>query len=369
MKLENGKVTPAQITFGAACFIQASSLLSSILIGVTDTDSWFAVVLGFIACIPIMLIFLGLIKTFPGKNLIEMNEIAFGRIIGTVASIIQILFFLTMVSLNLRDLNSFAKETIMDKTPDIVLMGTCIIVSSLAIRYGIETVMRYGFIFIVISSIVLILSILMSINNMDLNNFLPLLQKPAAKYVQGANIVLSVPFGELVVFLMIAPYVHDENRKFGRFFLGGYLLGGILYLLAVVRDTAVLGNTIVLFSMPAFETHRLIELFGALSRMEILFSSVLLLLLFYRITLLYYAVVLATAQIFRLKSYKPIIWTVGVIIIGYSFTLFTSNVQLAQTARRTGNILWQLLETVIPVLILICGVVKKRAKKNKEAEM
>ncbi len=367
MKLESGKITPAQLMFAAACFIQASSLLSAFLVGVTAADSWFAVILGILCCVPLLMIYIGLLKLFPGKNLVEINRLAYGKIIGPVASLLQIVFILTLASLNLRDLDVFVKQTIMDKTPDIVLMLCCILVSALAIHYGIEVVLRYGFMFILLSGFVLLISLLLAANQMDFNNFLPMLQMPPIKYVQGANIALSIPFGELFVFLMIAPYVHEKKRKFGRYFIGGFLLGGILFLLVVFRDTAVLGNTIGLFALPAFETLRLVSLLGAISRMEILFATVLIALLFFKVSVLYYAAVLAIAQIFNMKSYRPIILVTGILIIGYSFTLYPSNVQHANSGRETSTILWQLFETVIPFFALILGAVKKKIRKEVQA--
>ena len=367
MMLEKGKITPVQLMFATACFIQASSLLSAFLVGVTAADSWIAVILGIIACIPLLMIYIGLLKLYPGKNLVEINQLSYGKMIGTAVSLLQIVFILTLASLNLRDLDVFVKETIMDKTPDFVLMISCILVCALAIHYGIEVTLRYGFMFVLLSGFVLLISLVLAINLMDLNNFLPMFQLPPIKYVQGANVVLSIPFGELFIFLMIAPYVHEKNRKFGRYFVGGFLLGSILFLLVVFRDTAVLGNTMGLYALPAFETLRLITLFGSISRVEILFAAVLIALLFFKISVLYYALVLAVAQLFNMKSYRPIILVTGILIIGYSFTLYPSNVQHANSGRETSTILWQVFETVIPLFALILGAIKKKKRKDVQA--
>ena len=128
MKLETGKITPSQLMYTTACFLQASSLLSSFLVGVTAADSWIVVLLAIVACIPLLMIYIGLLKLYPGKNLVEINQLSYGKILGTIASLMQILFILTLASLNLRDLDVFVKQTIMDKTPDFVLMISCILV-------------------------------------------------------------------------------------------------------------------------------------------------------------------------------------------------------------------------------------------------
>ena len=367
MKLETDKITPSQLLFSTACFIQASSLLTAYLAGVTDYDSWFVVITGIVACMPLLLVYLGLMKLYPGKNLVEINDLALGKVLGKIASFLHILFFLTLATLNLRDLSLFVKQTIMDKTPDVILSAACVIVSAMAVRYGLKVVTRFAFIFITISVTVLGASLLFASGQMDLNNFLPALQKPPITYVQGTNVALSIPFGELVVFLMILPYVRARQKPIGRYFVGGFLLGSVMFLLVVFRDTAVLGNTLSLFALPAFETLRLINVFGTLSRLEILFAIVLVVLLFFKVSLLHYTTTLAAAQALGMKSYKPLAYVIGVLMIGYSFTLYPSNIQHASSGAETSTILWQLFEFLLPLLALVAGKIRKGKTKGAEA--
>ncbi len=367
MKLETGRITPSQMMFSAACFIQSSSLLSAFLTGVTGYDSWFAVAASIVVCLPILMVYLGLAKMYPGKNLMEINDLAFGKIIGKAASFLHILFFLTLTALNLRDISLFVQQTIMDKTPAIVLSIACILVSAMAVRNGLQVVTRFAFLFITISIAVLGSSLLFASDLMDLDNFLPMLQQPVKTYVQGTNIALSIPFGELVVFLMILPYVREKQKPIGRYFLGGFLLGSVLFLLVVFRDTAVLGNTLSLFALPAFETLRLITVFGTLSRLEILFAVVLVILLFFKVSLLHYVTSLSVAQVFGMKSYKPLALSIGVLTIGYSFTLYPSNIQHASSGSETSTILWQVFEFILPLLALVIGKIKKGKAKGAEA--
>ncbi len=367
MSLETGKITPSQVLFSTACFIQSSSLLSAYITGVTDYDSWFVVVGGIVLCLPILLVYIGLVKLYPGKNLVEINDLAFGKVLGKVVTFLHILFFLTLAALNLRDMSLFIKQTIMTKTPDVVLSAVCVLVSAIAVRYGLQVVTRYAFLFISIAVLVLIFSLLFASSEMDINNFLPILQLPAMKYVEGINIILSIPFGELVVFLMILPYVRKKQKPIGRYFLGGFLMGAVMFLLVVFRDTAVLGNTVSLFALPAFESLRLVTLFGSLSRLEILFAVVVIILLFFKISILHYVTVLSTAQVFKMKSYKPIVFAVGVLMVSYGFTLYPSSIQHDTSGRETSDILWQVFEFILPLLALIVGKIRKKKAKGAEA--
>ncbi len=360
MKLDSGKITPAQLMFSTACFIQASALLTAFLAGVTDYDSWFVVIVGTIFCLPILAVYIGLMKTFPGKNLLEINDVVFGKVFGKGVSLLSLLFFLTLSSLNLRDMGVFVKETVMIKTPDVVLLTSCMLVSALAVRYGIVVVTRYGLLFVLISAFVLVLSLLLSTSRMDINNFLPMLQLPVKKYIQGTNVILSIPFGELVVFLMIIPHTREKKRSVGLYFIGGFLIGALALLLVVIRDTAVLGSAVGLFVLPAYVTLRTISIFG-ISRLEFLFAVVLIVLLFFKITLLYYVTSVGIAQILGMKSYRPAVLATGILIISYSFTLYPSGIQHATSGRETSSILWQFFELFLPLLALVTGKIRKKA--------
>lgn len=135
------------------------------------------------------------------------------------------------------------------------------------------------------------------------------------KYLQGTHIISTIPFGEIVVFLMVTPNIKIPKNKIGKYFTLGFAIGGISLILIVLRDIAVLGNTITLFTFPSFETLRMIRLSNTLGRMEVLFAVILIILMFFKISFLYYVSVLAISQIFKLNSHKNIVIGVGIIII------------------------------------------------------
>lgn len=351
--------------FSVVCFIQASSLLTAFLAGVTFQDSWFAILIGTIAGLPMIWIYNMLISRFPGKNLLEILSEVFGKVLGKIFGVMYIWFFLTLTSLNTIDMGNFVKLTIMEETPRLILMVLCIVVGAWAIRYGIGVVSRYSFLFSMISFIILVIGIFLVWNQMDFKNFLPMFTLPVKEYIQGTNIILTIPFGELVVFLMIIPNVNIPPQKISKMFFIGYLLGGIHILVVMARDIAVLGNTIAMFSLPSLVTLRLVHLGEALSRMEILFAVVLIMLMFFKITFLYYVTVITIAQFFNLKEYKPLILSIGALILSYGLTLYVSPVKHTLSGQEIVPIFWILFEFLLPLVTLVTAAIRKRPKTGK----
>lgn len=367
MKTQKASITPLQFMFSITCFLRSSSLLSSFSAPISKTDSWLVVLIASVVCLPFLWAFIMLMKAFPGKNLIEINDAVFGRIAGKIISAIYLWFFLTLTSLNLRDLGGFVGKSIMLKTPQIVIITVFILLCAWAVSLGLDIVTRYSVVFVILSSIILVVTIAATSNHMRLSNFLPILRQPMKNIIQSTNIVSTIPFGELVIFLMIMPQVNIKPKKLGRYFLPGFFLGAFLITLVVARDIAILGNTITIFAQPSFETLRMVSFFEVLTHMEILFAILLIILFFFKISLLFYVSMLAMSYLFRLDSYKPLILPSAAIIVVYSLIIFKSITKHLEVGRETAPFMWFIFEFLLPLLTLIIAYIRKLPQKEKDA--
>jgi spore germination protein KB len=358
MNLEKGRITSFQFMLSIACYIQASSLLSAFFAPITKQDSWMIVLFGMTAAAPVLLLYIIIIRSFPDKNLIEICKAVFGRAIGALVSLMFIFFFLTLTSLNLLDLSVFMRQTILVETPTVATVTLAMVVCAYAVYKGLKVVTRYAPAFVLLSYIVMVTAVVLTLNIMNFDNFLPILNQPVSSYVQGTHIIMTIPFGELVVFLMVAPAVKRQKKSVGVYIFGGFLLGSITLLTVVARDNAVLGNVAPLFTLPPFETLRMVSIAGALNRMEILFAIVLIILLFFKISFLFYVTVLATAQLFDLNSYHPLVLIMGALVIAYSTFIYPSTVTHADAGREVEPVLFLLFEMLLPLAILIVGRIR-----------
>ena len=363
MSLETERITPFQYMFTVACFLQSSALLSSFIAPLTLQDSWLMILFGMVCALPFLLVYSALMKSFPGQNLIQITLAALGKPLGTVVSLLFIWFFLTLSALNLRDFGQFIRHIILVETPVIVVVALCALLCAYAVYNGVKVVTRYASIYALMAILLAVLAILLTLELMDFNHFLPIMAQEPIKYIQGTNVATTIPFGELVVMLMVGPYVEEGKKRKGVYLLGGFLIGCGTLLAIVGRDIAVLGTVGPLFALPSFETLRLARVLD-LNRMEILFAIVLVVLLFFKICVLYYVSLLATAQLLNLKRYHPLVLMMGALIVGYSFFVFPTSVVHASEGRETSAILWVLFEFLLPLLVLIVGRARGLHKKQ-----
>ncbi len=363
MKLESGRISPLQLMFSICCVIQSSSMLTSFFLPVTRQDSWLCVLFSMLVALPLYYIYCALAKAYPDKNLIEIFETVFGRVGGMAASLITIWFFVSITTYNLRDIGLFVKQTIMVDTPVVVIMGICILVCAYGIYYGLRVVTRYAMAFSVLAFFILVFSSFLATAKWDFKNLLPMFSQPALHYVQSTNIALTIPFGESVIFLMVTPNVKPAKKGLFRYFIGGMLIGGFTVLNVLIRDIAVLGNIVAMLTLPPFQTLRMVELTRALSRMEIIFAVVLIILLFYKIMMLYYASVLAISQFFKLKSFRPVIPIVGAFCTAYALFIHSSTIEHAVFGQQYAPIIWLFCEYLIPFVTLAVGRLRGRPQE------
>ena len=361
--LEKGKISGTQLMFAISCFIQGSTLLTAFVMGITQQDTWIVVILGFLASLLLLTMYMALLKRYPGKNLMEINEEVFGPILGRVFSLFYIFFFLSLASLNTRDVGNFATGFMLPETPIIFILIIFIIVCAYAVRSGVEILVRYGFVFTLMTAAVMIFNALFLLGNMNFNNFLPMLTLPVGKYIQGTHIIAIIPYGEILIFLMLASSVREEV-KLGRFFFGGLSIGALSMLLIVLRDIATLGGAAPYLALPSFEAIRLINIANFMTRMEIFYAIALLVLQFFKITILYYVSVLGLCHVFRLRAYAPFVITLGFLILNYSLIVFDSSMENAAWGASTASFFSSFFELVLPGITLLVSLFRKGSVKK-----
>ncbi len=368
MKIDKSQVPGKQFMFTVAFFLQSSALLTAFLAGITKNEAWIPVVIGIVLCIPLIYLFRTLMVMFPDKNFLQVLDEVYGSVVGKIIGVSYVWFFITLAAVNLVDIGDFSKITFTTETPNIVPMLICVLVAVWAVRNGFKVVSRYSKLFTIVEFIIVGVSIVLLFNQMDFTNLLPVFTQPAIKYVQSVHIIATIPYGELVIFLMVTPCIKKLTpREATKYWFGGIAMGMIVLLVVLLRDIMVLGNALHLFTLPGLVALRLVNLGEALSRMEIIFAVALMMLLFFKITVLCYVSTIAVAQLFKTIQYKRLAVIVGILILAYAPTLYPSFVEHGVSAQTIVPFIWTPFQILLPLLTFILAKIRKLPKATTEA--
>lgn len=171
---------------------------------------------------------------------------------------------------------------------------------------------------------------------------------------------MAIPFNEVLIFMMVIPYVNKIKEVKTSVFLG-MILGGVTFFIVVIRNTAVLGPLAEIVVSPSMEAARLIDIGNIINRLEALVAIALWETIFLKMSIFYYASVLGIAQLLKLRSYVPLVIPIGV--IGISFALcYESAMQFSYTLMNTYPMFSFPFYVVLPLLSLFIAKIRKLPK-------
>ncbi|HOQ75934.1 MAG TPA: GerAB/ArcD/ProY family transporter [Thermoclostridium sp.] len=219
MSIERGKINSQQLLFLIAGFVQGSILLIDFTVGITEHQTWMVILAGLAISAPVILSYVALAKRFPGMNLVQINDMVYGRFLGKAVSMYYIFFFVMTLSFNIRDVGELYVTFLMQDTPFIFFLVVFAATCAYAVTKGIEVLGRVSHLFVVTGLFVIISTFILLIDQMDFSNFLPLFELPFIRIFQGIHIVSIIPFGETVAFLMIMGRLNKTEHAVKRTFL------------------------------------------------------------------------------------------------------------------------------------------------------
>lgn len=283
-------------------------------------DAWIANIVAAIIGLGIMWFYAFLVKRIPGKNLFELLEFCFGRKISIGLSFLYSGYFIYISSRVVRDFGELMASAIMPNTPIEMDSLTFTLLMGYVIYLGIEVMARtseiftpYLFIFFFLLAIFLIAS-----GEVNFTQLKPVLSegiKPIAKTVFPR--MITFPFGELVVFLVILPVV-TNTRYLLRVSLIGVGLASFFLITSSVLMICTLGTDIMQRSnFPLLSVARNVSIGNFIERIDALVVFIMMLNLFVKGSIFFFAGLKGLEYIFQMP-YRYFVIPITMIIVFYS---------------------------------------------------
>lgn len=358
MKLEKGCISGWEFLFSVFCFMQGTMLRSGFIISVTRNDSWAMAFTGLLLALPIVGIYAALLYSFPGKSLVEIDDIIFGPVLGKAVSILYLFFFLSLCALNTRDLGDFVVGYMMPETPIAAINLLFLLVCVYAIYKNMKTLLRLSIVFCILAVGAIVFNFILILKDVQVDFLKPFFRLPPMKYVQGTVSVTAVPMGEVLAFIMLAPML-KKSQKAGKPLLFGLTSSAVFMAVVIVRDIITLGPLVSVVSLASFESVRYVSLAGVLTRMESLYAVVLIILFLFKVSILLYAFVLGLSELLNLKSYLPLTLLSASLVFFYSLFVFESVMENMNWGASTAPFFSLTFEFLLPAVSLLVACLRK----------
>ncbi|WHH60210.1 GerAB/ArcD/ProY family transporter [Petroclostridium sp. X23] len=306
-------------------------------------------------------------KSYPRKNLAEINITLFGKVFGGVLTVLFAGYFMWISSLNFSEFSELISITALQTTPILAIQCIFILVIIYFTFKNIEVIARTSEIlmpYVMLSLILLYILIAVS-GKIDLKELQPVLAngiKPVLK--KAFPEYAAFPYGENVVFLMYYCYVNksDDIRKYA--FSAIFMLGSVLFI-STTTIVTVLGVEFTASStIPLVEVIRLIGIGDIITNIDAIGVIVIFIGGFFKAMLFFYGSVLALSTLFKIKR-EVMIVVMAVFLIWFNLIKIPSFVYHRFLATEFTDIyLHQIYTIYVPFLLLVVIKLKNLNKRK-----
>lgn len=361
VRKKTGATSPYELEHGYVSVFQGTAVFFTFVISTVDIfvpyltvqragrDGWIAVLLAMLLNLPLVAVMLALIFRFPRRNIIEYSQLILGVWPGRLVGLLYLFFMLLIGVVTARELMEIMSVAFLQHTPMLVFGILGIALTTYVTRSGLEVLVRVNGILLPLGMFFLVFVGFAVLLRADFNRYLPVLEN-GIKPPISASLVLLAQITEGFMLSWTLPLTPKPKKIIGALAVALPFLGGALLLGTIAIPVLGLGSTSRLL-MPALELSRLIEIPG-LPRSDILIMAGWYAGIFVKLSAVHYMLTLLTAQFVGLKSYKPLISPIGIIIVALSMLMFTNTEEFVRFIGSSFTYFLLTFAFILPLIIL-----------------
>lgn len=365
MTMEKAKISAIQL-FSMMYFFELGSALVVSLGSAAKKDAWLAIFIGLCGGIVLFFMYYALYRQYPHLLFTQLARKIVGKYLGWTIGLIYVIYFMYAAARDLRDFGDLLRTSTLPKTPILAISVLFVLVLCYALFLGIETIGRTAEVFIVILiffGVTASLLVLFS-GYVDIHNLQPILENGWGPVLKTVPTVVFFPFGELLVFTMILPYLNrPELTK--KVWMSVLITSGITLIFTTCLNIAVLGVGVMeVATFPLLSTIGRVNLFDFIQRLDAVVVLSFLLTMFYKISIFFYSAVIGMVDLFKINKLQHILLPSGVILIVLTMVIssdFSEHIEEGQ--KLLPNSLYLFIHIFIPLFLLLVAGVRNRFKK------
>jgi len=344
----------AMFIFGSAAIIGSGTEV--------EQDSWIALLMAAAFSVPFFLLMGRLDSLFPDKGFFDLVEMLLGKIAGKVVIALMTWYCLHLCALVLRDFSEFVGVCVMPETPHVPIMVIMMLTVIYLVKSGVETMGKWSIFMLPVISMVIIMTVLLSLNIMEPSRLLPVMSHSVGDVVKSSYMHVAFPYLETVVFLCAFQGTRESHHPYKPYILA-LLLGTAALVIIDIRNTMLLGTKVLdAVYFPSYLAVKVIRLGNIISRIEGSIAMNYVIGGVAKLSICLLGASRGIKHLFGLRDYKQFVLPLGLLVAALCGTLYERNIELYEFLKiyQIYAIPFQIL---IPLLIWILAEI--RAKKER----
>ncbi|HHW40594.1 MAG TPA: endospore germination permease [Syntrophomonadaceae bacterium] len=361
MGIEQGKISRRQALFLVSNAILATMVLyvPALLAQETGQDAWVTVILAGAGGVlyGAIVVFLG--ARFPDKNLVEYSIELLGPWAGRAVGMVFGLFFLYLNGVVIREFSELLVSLVMPETPLVVFDILIVSLAAYGVYLGLEVFARVNEILFPTALFVGLGFIALAIPEMEFYHLKPALVHSFPALLRGSVLLLSF-YLEGTALLMFYPALRRPEEGKPISYQVGFILA-IAILVDILGVIAMFGpEEAARLIFPTFELAKTVHLGGFVERIESLIVGIWITMGGLKVMVFYYVSVLAFAESWGLRDYRPLVLPTGMILAALAVLEFADTNQIRTFFRCVPAFTVTVLGGITVFLYLITLIRAKR---------
>ncbi len=289
----------------------------------------------------------------------------FGRIFGAIFSIIFVFYNVFIISIGMRIFVEVIKMYLLEKTPTEFLLIVTILTGMYLIRGEVDNVVKFNEIALWIMFVPIVIVLLLTLNNADFTNMLPVFNNKPIDYIKGLTASTYSFIGFEIMYLLL-PFMKNK-RSIPKSIFKGIAVATLFYIMVLVFSIAVFSReqTKVLL-WPTITMIKSINIPGTfIERWEGVVMAMWVIFYFTTFTNFYYLASDIIKDTFRLKDVK--LSSALIIPFIYVIALYPQNIaDLYYISKKGTPILWIYSLIILPLMLILANKLRKQGKEVEE---
>lgn len=344
--LEGGRISEAELVTMLMYTVLGTAYFSlpSVASSFTGHDAWLVPIIGTLTGVLVAGITGYFAVHFPGFNFFDWTEIILGRTSGKILQFFYVLFFIHVATVIINEFTYFMHIAFMPLTPSLVFSTLLLFLTGVAVYGGIETIGRLATVFLPVTVVISSGMLILAAGLYDFANLMPFLDRGVAPVLAG-SISLSGLRSEIFLGAMLLPFIKRPDQGEWAQFRANLWIGLFLMLISLSVALAF-GDEGARLSLPVYSLAREISLMNFFEHLESLALILWISSIFMKVAVWEYVTIFGTAQWLNLKSYRPLVLPMGLLLAA-----------LANYDMPNGAVLSHFAASVIPFEVMLFAII------------
>lgn len=327
MSSDRSTINLMQLAILLCCYVIGSAIvyIPNPLTTAAGNDAWISMIFAYGFGMTMLTCILYLHHQHGGISMIAYSRKLIGRVVTYPIGLVLILMLFFAVCAINASIGDFFTSVMMNNTPSYIFHSIGMMVSALTARSGIRVMARMFFLLISMMLFFSILVIVLAVPNYHPTMLLPLFENGMKPMLHGLFISAGFPFGEIVLFAMLFPFVRlQAGQSVRKALYAAYSFSAVMLIVPTICAIMAFGPAAGHFNYSLYRLATEIHIMELLQRMEAIIGIALILGSYMKATIMLFILYQYLIQLFNLKDDHVLMYPISVICILLSATMFQS---------------------------------------------